>query len=86
MDKEFSWQNFFTTEEIIPWQEDEPDDQSAANLAEKLNQKLWHHIQTAEKVYGDVENGEYHGQPVYWRADTVECDTHEARIVDVRKL
>lgn len=81
------WKNFFKAEDFHFTRSDVEDgllEQSACDLA---NQKLWAAIQTAEKVTGTTKDGEYHGAPIEWcNEGNYVFPTHEARIVDVRKL
>ncbi len=78
------WQNFFTKEEFE--QQTIFGCDSAEHCVEFANQKLWLHIQTAERGFGNLKLGHYHGIPTTWNIDHAEDCTHSCGIIDIRKL
>lgn len=85
---DIDWEHFFKPEDFnVVFHAADCDFNIPGNLmSEQANQKLWAIIQCQEKLRGSLGSGEYHGVPVAWFCRSCPTDTHEARIIDVRKL
>lgn len=82
------WKNFFKPEDLSPWL---MHDESAHQLELKLivdsaNTRLWAVIQCLEKVYGNTNHLEYHGEPCVWSNRQHNDDSHCARIINIEKI
>lgn len=55
-------------------------------MADYVNAKLWVVLQCERRVYGDIHEGEYHGEPLAWRTLFHDTDTHHGIVISFGKI
>ena len=80
-----NWKEFFKPSDF-PTSTDDGLLLSKETAAALANAKLWAVIQCQDKVYGDLVDGGYHGNPTMWNMDAGSFETHAARIICIEKI
>jgi hypothetical protein len=87
------YENFFSGEDVSPaWcslenQHKQMDVDLIKEVVQLINKKLWAVLQTEQRASGCTLDGHYHGKPLKWfPSQPLERDTHEAIIINIRKI